>query len=82
MSTIPWRWVPDLDVTRTKRIDDVQVARLRGLNILVMSDESAERELLKAVFDAPWSPGDGCLFECGSGSPDKAEAARCFCGRL
>jgi len=31
-------------------IDDVQVARLRGLSILVMSDEVAEREFLKAVF--------------------------------
>lgn len=33
-----------------EEIHDVQVARLRGLSILVMSDEVAERELLKAVF--------------------------------
>lgn len=33
-----------------EEIHDVQLARLRGLSILVMSDEVAEREFLKAVF--------------------------------
>jgi CheY-like chemotaxis protein/anti-sigma regulatory factor (Ser/Thr protein kinase) len=37
-------------VNKDEACDDAQVVRLRGLNILVMSDESAERELLKAVF--------------------------------
>jgi PAS domain S-box-containing protein len=32
------------------KIENVQVARMRGLSILVMSDDGAEREFLQAVF--------------------------------
>jgi len=35
---------------KVEHIDDVQVGCLRGLSILVMSDEGAERDLLQTVF--------------------------------
>ena len=50
MFRILWHCVRHAARTRSS-LEAVQVFALRGVNVLIMSDESAERDLLKAVFE-------------------------------